>query len=289
MEFRTKLNPDTSHRGMINHANPMLLLGSCFSDEMGSRLAADGFDIVCNPGGTLYNPMSIHAWVKLLAGDLTFTQKDITTGPDGRFHSWMHHSSFSRKSEEEALTVMNKSLEVGRKALQNAKVVFITLGTTRVFRLKESGMCVANCHKHHPATFTETRMSLDECISALEGIRDTILDVNKEATIVFTVSPVRHPGQGGLHANALSKATLLLATDSIDGTIYFPAYEALTDDLRDYRFYAPDMRHPSPVAADYIYDLLCESMMTSSTIAHAIECRRMSRRAAHRPMADRQP
>lgn len=285
MEFRTALAPDTSLRGLIGRSDTLLLLGSCFSDEMGTRLSADGFDTVCNPGGTLYNPMSILSWVRLLASGSDFTEDDLVTGPDGRFHSWMHHSSFSRFDASESLNAMNAALRHGREALRKARAVFVTLGTTRVFHLADSGKCVANCHKHHPATFTESRLSLDQCRDALDETRDIIGQVNHDTKIVLTVSPVRHPGQGGLHANAIAKATLLLAAEHTSGTLYFPAYEALTDDLRDYRFYAADMRHPSAVAADYVYQLLCETFMTDEVRALALESRRASRRAAHRPIA----
>ena len=287
MEFRTVLTPDISLRGLIGRESTLLLLGSCFSDEMCSRLAADGFDTLGNPGGTLYNPLSILAWVRLLAGDRLFTEADLVTGPDGRFHSWMHHSSFSSTLATEALGGMNGALTRGRETLHRASAVFVTLGTTRVFRLAGSGECVANCHKHHPATFTESRLSLDECADTLAAIRDTIHSVNTGARIILTVSPVRHPGQGGLHANAISKATLLLAAEHTPDTIYFPAYEALTDDLRDYRFYAADMRHPSPVAADYIYNLLCDTFMTDEVRTMALESRRQWRHAAHRPIGRR--
>lgn len=282
MEFRTPVVPDTRHRGLLDHAGRYLLLGSCFTGEMTLRLKADGFDAVANPGGALYNPLSVLAWVRRLARPVTFTEADLVEGPDGRLHSWMHHSAFSSAHPVRALELMNGALVGASQALAGARAVFITLGSTRVFRLAAGGAVVANCHKHHPSTFIESRLSLDETVGALRAAVAEIAGVNPAARVVFTVSPVRHPGQGGLHANAVSKATLLLAVEEV-GEIYFPAYEALIDDLRDYRFTAADMRHPSATAADYIYELLAATFMTPDTLRRALDCRRSSRAAAHRP------
>lgn len=282
MQFRTPVTTDTSLRGLLDHTGSYLMLGSCFTDEMSRRLKRDGFSVTANPGGPLYNPLSILAWMQRLESGRPFTADELTAAPDGRMHSWMHHSSFSRTDPAEALAAMNLALAEAAEALRSCRALFVTLGSNRVFRLAGSGMIVSNCHKHHPATFTESRLTVAETAEALAGITAILARVNPAAATVWTVSPVRHPGQGGLHADNLSKATLLLAAESAGGT-YFPAYEALKDDLRDYRFYAADMRHPSDTAADYIYTLLCDTFMTPDTLTRAATHRRAALRAAHRP------
>ncbi len=284
MEFRTPVSVDICHRGLLDHGSRYLMLGSCFTDEMSRRLSVDGFCVTSNPGGPLYNPLSVLEWVRRLASNKPFQADELVKGPDGRFHSWMHHSAYSNFSAEEALGAMNRSLAEGAEALLTCRAMFITLGSNRVFRLADDGTPVANCHKHHPATFSESRLPLEEVTGCLHQIEAAIRQVNPQAEIVWTVSPVRHPGQGGLHADNLSKATLLLAVENCGG-IYFPAYEALKDDLRDYRFYAADMRHPSAVAADYVYSLLCDAFMTPATAAEASRRRKETLRAAHRPVS----
>lgn len=281
MEFRTPVTLTDPRPGLLNHAGNYLMLGSCFTAEMSTRLERDGFRVTANPGGPLFNPLSILRWVERLAVPEPFTEAELTQGPDGRYHTWMHHTLFSRPTPGEVLDAVNPVLEQSAQALREARAVFITLGSNRVFEI--NGRVVTNCHRHHPATFTERRITLDETIAALRRISDTIAAINPTAEIVWTVSPVRHPGQGGLHANALSKATLLLAIDALNRGIYFPAYEAVTDDLRDYRFFAADMRHPSPVAADYVYTLLQSALMTPATIEEALAARRLSHRASHCP------
>lgn len=285
MQFRTPVAVDRPEQGLLHHAGRYMLLGSCFANEIGSRLGRDGFEVTVNPGGTLYNPLSILGWVKRMVAETPFTSDDIVAGPDDFYHTWMHHTTMSRPTPDETLDLANRTLVQGAQALRDCRVLFITLGTNRVFELAETGRVVSNCHKHHPATFNERRIGIDETVEALHEISRNVHDVNPQTEIIWTVSPVRHPGQGGLHANALAKATLLLAVDTIGGR-YFPAYEALVDDLRDYRFCAADMRHPSEVAADYVYSLLLDAYATPDTVNRAMECRRISRRRNHRPIKE---
>lgn len=281
MQFRTPVAVERPEPGLLRHSQSYMLLGSCFAGEMGTRLERDGFDVTVNPGGTLYNPLSVLEWIRRMESRKPFTQDEVVEGPDSRFHTWMHHTLLSRPTAAEALEAANETLSAGADALRRCRALFITLGTNRVFQLAETGVTVSNCHKHHPATFTERRLCLDETVGALAEITDTVKRINPTAEIIWTVSPVRHPGQGGLHANALAKATLLLAVEAIGGR-YFPAYEALVDDLRDYRFCAADMRHPSEVAADYVYSLLTEAYATAPTMADALTFRREALRKAHR-------
>lgn len=282
MEFRTRLVVDTRLQGFLEYkpGHPVVMLGSCFCDNMAVRLRRHLFEVVSNPFGTLYNPLSIAEAAERLRSGKQFTPDELFRGPDGRYHSFMHHSSFSGSSPETTLTAINDALAEGHKTLENAGSVIVTLGTAWVFSLRSTGRIVANCHKLPAREFIRRRLSVAETVEAIERIRRAVAP----APLLLTVSPVRH-GADGLHGNTLSKATLHLAVEE-SGIDYFPAYEALIDDLRDYRFTAADMRHPSEVAADYIFDLMCQALMPPATIASLGRARRFTALADHRPLSD---
>ena len=274
-------------KGVVAHGTPILLIGSCFTDNIGGLMATRGFEVTVNPFGPLYNPLSLLRAVERLAEGSHITETDIFSH-GGLNHSFDFHSRYSRRSAGETLQAMNESISHASEALHDASVVIVTLGTTRVFRLADSPeRVVANCHKLPAATFVEERLSLADTRQALHSLAATIRRVNPAAHIIFTISPLRYLG-GGAHDNLIIKSTLALALEEVmaawDHTSYFPAYEIMMDDLRDYRFYAEDMRHPSAVAVDYIFDLFLRSMCTDSTIALADEAHRLTRRLAHRDM-----
>ncbi|MDE6555360.1 MAG: GSCFA domain-containing protein, partial [Duncaniella sp.] len=236
MVFRTEIPPLPGRQGTISHGTPLLLIGSCFADNIGERLSDALFDVTVNPFGPLYNPASI------LAALATETVDDsLFVDRDGLTHHYLAHSRLSRESRESASEALGEAIRQSREALKKAGVVIITLGTTRCFTLKPSGRVVANCHKMPASTFGETRLSPDECIDLLCKTVDLIRRVApEEVKVIFTVSPVRYLGEGA-HGNQLSKSKLLLAVEEVlrrfpGLTDYFPAYEIITDDLRDYRF-----------------------------------------------------
>lgn len=282
MEFRTRLVVDTGLRGFVKYSGdrPVVMLGSCFSDNMASRLGDCLFNVMSNPFGTLYNPLSIAAAAERLADGSPFTVNDLIRGHDGLWHSFMHHSSFSAFSPDDALKRMNTRLNAGHEALRRAQCVIATLGTAWVFRLRTTGAVVANCHKFPAREFTRGRLTVTDVANAIERIRLAVAP----APLLLTVSPVRHAADG-FHGNTLSKATLHLAVEQ-SGVPYFPAYEALIDDLRDYRFTAADMRHPSETACDYIFSLMCEALMTDRTRALLAEAAKFTRLARHRPLSE---
>ncbi|MDE5912073.1 MAG: GSCFA domain-containing protein [Muribaculaceae bacterium] len=278
MNFRTALQVPTGTE--ITHRDRLLMLGSCFSTEVGARLLRDGFNTTVNPTGTLYNPMSVAKTIGLLESCTPILPGHLFEN-QGLWRSFDHHSSLSDPDRDKALEKINSAITAGHKALQEATHVFVTFGTAWVFELPEGGI-VCNCHKLPPRNFIRRRVTVNEIV----GTWTPILRRHPDKHFTFTVSPIRHTADG-LHGNQLSKSTLLLAVDELcagGAAEYFPAYEALIDDLRDYRFYAADMKHPSDVAVDYVYSLFASARFSQSTMTRAAEAARASRRAAHRPL-----
>lgn len=247
--FRTVIEAPAPIEPLLKlDGGPIVMLGSCFADEMGSRLMQRGYRVVCNPFGPLFNPASLAACVERIAGRQLFTEADLQWSPHGHPHVW--EASASVTACPDPLARLNELVDEAHRALREAQRLFITLGTTRVFVNRITGKVVANCHKYPSATFIEKTLSLEDVGRCLVRVEQAV-----SAPVTATVSPVLHPGPGGLRASFLGKAVMRVAIEQ-SGLHYFPAYEALACDLRDYRFYGADMRHPSPIAADYIFALL---------------------------------
>lgn len=286
MEFRTVIRPESGMRGLVSHGKPIVLVGSCFSDNIGACLRDELFDADVNPFGPIYNPLSIQRAFEVLK-DNTVVKSESLIENGGLWHSFLFHSRYSAVNREDAAESMNRRIEAAAINLRNASVVIITLGTTRVFTLRATGDVVANCHKLPGSVFDVRYLTLDEVEDALTRTVTTIRSVNQCGRIIFTVSPLRYNEQGA-HGNQLSKSTLMLAVDSVirndssSLTSYFPAYEVMMDDLRDYRFYADDMKHPSMQAVRYIYQLFKDTYFDSDTLALASEGAAFTRRLAHR-------
>ena len=246
-----------------------MLLGSCFADEMGERLAAAGYKVMANPFGTLYNPVSIAQAMQIIGAE-TFTpltKEDtelFTYGIDcKRYGSYLFNTKASRESPEEFLSYANSTIEAARHFFKESANIIVTLGTAWVYKHIGKQMIVANCHKVPAKEFSRYRLSIDETLAALKEIT-----AFPGKQYIFTVSPIRHLADGE-HGNQLSKATLLLATDALisqaaapalqaagretTAKYYFPAYEIVMDELRDFRHYAEDTVHPSAETAEYIF------------------------------------
>lgn len=284
MDFRTTIAPPKGLQGTITHSRPVVLIGSCFTDNIGSRLVQRGFDAAVNPCGTLYNPASIASTLLDILYQRPFTADDIFEY-QGKWHSLSHHSRFSADTQQECLDKINAATALAAEKLKSASTLIITFGTAFIFRHKETNQVVANCHKLHPDTFTRERLSATQIHGLWKKMIRELLARNPEMKIIFTVSPIRHLADGA-HGNQLSKATLLLAVERLaedfpENVVYFPAYEIMMDDLRDYRFYAADMVHPSEVAVDYIYSLFSASVMTDETRQTAELRLRDYKRSAH--------
>lgn len=238
----------------------VFLIGSCFSDEIATRMRDWGMSVTANPFGTMYNPLSIAGCITRLQDERPFTEADLVER-DGLYHSFMHHGAFSRRTKEEALAAMNEALQAGREAYRQADVLIITFGTAFVY--ERNGKVVANCHKFPAGEFTRRRLATEEVVNALLPIVRAAHSNGK--TVLLTLSPIRHKGDG-LAANSLSKATLRVAIDELCSgqVIYFPSYEIFMDELRDYRWYAADMLHPAPQAVDYVWERFQDTFFSPS-------------------------
>lgn len=263
----------------IDYDDRILLLGSCFSDEIGDQMAQRYLHVTSNPFGTLYNPLSI-------AQALTMTTMPPLIEHDGLWHSMAHHGSFSRATREEAEQAIKASIETMQKALAEATVVIITFGTAWVYEMVH-GTCpngksiVGNCHKLPESSFTRRRLSAEEIVEAWKPI----LEQYPEKHWLFTVSPIRHI-RDGLHENQLSKATLLQAIDKmVHGTwSYFESFEIMLDELRDYRFYADDLVHPSSMAVNYIWERFVDTFCTPQTKNELVLQHKRWKQAHHIPL-----
>ncbi|MBR5043640.1 MAG: GSCFA domain-containing protein [Bacteroidales bacterium] len=226
-----------------------MLLGSCFADTIGGKMAAAGFNVLVNPFGTLYNPASLLSAVERLDSDTMFGLSDcVEMGAQaGRICSFEHHTSFARETAEEFLENANARLLEARAFWKCCDRVILTLGTSFVWYA--GGKPVSNCLKRPAGEFTRRMLSVEESAACL----DKIIKAHPDKRFMLTVSPIRHLGDGA-HANSVSKARLLLAADGCSGADYFPAFEILNDELRDYRFYADDLVHPSNQAVEYIWE-----------------------------------
>lgn len=292
MKFVTEVC-DLPHReGLINHRQPIVMLGSCFTDNIGQQLRRRLFDVAINPFGTLYNPDSILDAVSRIVNREYVTDNDIFES-NGIFHSWAHHSSFSARTAGELIEKANRQIDFAHEKLRHASALIVTLGTAYAYRLKADGRTVANCHKQPAAMFDRYMCRF----SNIKLLRDSICRINRNIHVIATVSPIRHLAEGA-HDNALSKAHLLTAIDAdlhfndtfgVRDATYFPAFEIMLDELRDYRFYAPDLVHPSQQAIDYIYEKFEQSFCDFDTIRRSEGILRLAARVNHRPIVADDP
>lgn len=288
-QFRTIVDP-LNHQGLITHQRGVVMMGSCFSDNIGNRLRQACFDVEVNPFGTLYNPASLACGINAILAQRQYSNDDLfKVAGDNRWHCFSHHSMFSSVDAEMMLARINSRMSEAYKALADASMLIITFGTAWIYELVDSHEVVANCHKLPANRFNRRIMDVDEIVCLWHAVLNALHEFNPNLKVVFTVSPIRHL-RDGAHENQLSKATLHIAINKLmqqfEGLIYFPAYEIMNDDLRDYRFYSTDMTHPSEVAIDYIYDIFSQSFFDEDTKSLAEQCERLTRRLAHRSMSD---
>ena len=255
MKFRTEIICSTVNLP-IGYQDKIMAFGSCFTENIGNRLSALKYDIDINPFGIQYNPASIAQGLNHIISGKAIELSALFEYNDS-WHSFLHHSDFSDLSPERALHKMNNRLEKAANSIRKTNFLILTLGTAWIFKLKENSLVVNNCHKLPSDKFDRKRLSVEETIAELKKPLEILCSANPDLQIILSISPIRHL-KDGLHENQLSKATLLLAAEELCSTFknmyYFPAYEMLMDDLRDYRFYATDMSHPSNQAIDYIWE-----------------------------------
>jgi hypothetical protein len=265
MKFRTEL-PIPKFPFQISYNNNILLLGSCFSDHIGTFLTNHRFFVLSNSFGALFNPVSIANAIKMAMQPELFT-KDYRYFFDDRWVSFAHHGSFSHQDQNLFIHNLNQQLTDTKSFLEKTDFLFITFGTAYCYKFIERDLIVANCHKIPNAQFEKFLLKIDEIVQIFKDILQKLKSFNPEMKIVFTVSPVRHLGDG-FHENQLSKSVLHLAINQLTdekNVFYFPAYEIVMDDLRDYRFYAEDLCHPAENAVRYIEEIFADSFFSQET------------------------
>lgn len=270
----------------VSHHSKILLMGSCFSENIGKKLEDTKFSVHVNPFGIMYNPLSIYNAMDRLLDNETFTEKDFIYH-NHLYHSFMHHGSFSNSNLDDAIEHVNNKFDQASTQLNNADVLLITFGTSYVFRWNESGEVVGNCHKIPANRFTRERLSVESICTVWSALIKRVVAQNPNIKILFTVSPIRH-FKDGAHENQLSKATLHLSIDKLmndfqDNVFYFPAYEIVMDELRDYRFYTDDMLHPSVLTQNYIWKKFEETYFSNETQKINIEWEKIRQALAHKP------
>ena len=287
MEFRTTVKTG-ENRDWLHHSDKVVLLGSCFSDSIGAKMRGAFIRATVNPMGTLYNPMSIASAVDRLTHATPVAGMDLFM-QGGVWNSYDFHSRYSLPDKQATLDRMNQRIVMGHEALKDARLLTITLGTAIVYRLKSTGEIVANCHKVPQHEFERKMATVDEITRELDTMIVKLHELNPELRIIFTVSPIRHIADG-LATNSLSKAMLHVSIHEAiaahrDYCDYFPAYEIMMDDLRDYRFYASDMVHPSDVAVEYIWQAFQATYLDDRSALALARCERINKRLQHRPMS----
>lgn len=284
MDFRIKTElPAEGPR--LRPESRLMLLGSCFAENVGRRMAGAGMRAEVNPFGVLYNPESLRlaltALLDGLPGDDVFFE-----GRDGLWHSWLHSGVFSAPTREACRRVVAERLDAAARALRQTDVLFVTFGTADVYTLAD-GRTVANCHKEPAATFHQRRLTVGKIVETWLMLLGRLRQANRKLQVVMTVSPYRY-AKLGLHGSQLTKSVLLLATDEIcrqaGECFYFPAYEIVTDELRDYRFYDRDMLHPSAQAVDYVWERLAGWCFEPSLLSFMAEREALDRDLSHRPL-----
>lgn len=263
MDFRTKVSLDWQGE-RLNHSHSLIFFGSCFADDIGGIFKASKFDTLLNPFGVLYNPLSIAEAINRAIANTPFEEEELFKSGN-LYHSFAHHSTFSHTNQEYMLQNINSSMNECSAKIKNADYLFITFGTAWVYELKESGKIVSNCHKLPASYFIRRRASINELTENFAKVIERLLKINPNIKIVLTVSPIRHL-KDGAHENSLSKSTLLLLCDVLqnmfkENVSYLPTYEIMLDELRDYRFYADDMAHPSKRAVEYIWERMQEEVV----------------------------
>lgn len=285
LKLQTPVEAGRSKVG-VSLNDKIVILGSCFADNMGQKMVDLGFDVCLNPFGTLYNPVSVCNSVARLTSGIPFSKDEcVQMGAGaGLVCSFSHHTSFARRTEDEFLQVANASLKEASLRWKAASKVIITLGTAWIYEYTRSGETVSNCLKIEAKEFTRRRLSVRETATLLMNM----IARHPEKEFMFTVSPIRH-FKDGAHGNLISKSTLLLALDEVlakfpERCEYFPAYEIVLDELRDYRFYAADMIHPSDQAVDYLWSRFVGFAVPPADLPELDSRRRGLLRSRHRPI-----
>ena len=285
MKLQTQLSIPEEKYNPIDYTSKILLLGSCFSENIGNQLAHYKFQTIQNPFGILFHPKVIERIITNAINKKEYTEKDVFFLNE-RWHCFDAHSSLSSSNKEEILNNLNQQTRNTNTQLKEATHIIITLGTAWLYRFIETDTIVANCHKIPQKKFLKEILSVDEITESLTGIISLIKSVNKNTSVIFTVSPVRHLKDGFVQ-NQQSKSHLISAIHQVveprKNIHYFPSYEIMMDELRDYRFYAEDMIHPNKTAIDYIWNRFRTAWVTEPAQKTMQEVETIQRGISHRP------
>jgi hypothetical protein len=268
----------------IKYEDNLLSMGSCFAQNIAQKLQDIFYNVSINPFGTLYNPVSIRNSLGLLLNKYEFQEEDLFFH-NGLWNSFQHHSSFSSPSIEETLEHINIELIKTRTRLKKSNTLLITLGTAWVYELRKDNKVVSNCHKLPANRFRRKRLSVKEIVDSLGPLFEYLKESNPALNIILTVSPIRHL-KDGFTENQISKSTLLLAVQELVQKArfihYFPAYEIMMDDLRDYRYYADDLVHPSGLAIEYIWEAFANNYLEEQEVSLRKNINKLQKAIQHR-------
>ena len=265
-----------------------LFMGSCFTENIGARMEALKYPVDINPFGILYNPLSVANGLQLLLEEKQFSADDLIEN-NGLWHSFSHHGRFSNTKQEMVLDDINMRIKSSATFLKQANFLFLTFGTAWIYRFKKSGELVSNCHKIPAREFVRERLSVRQIVVVYRDLLQKIWQVNPDLKVVFTVSPIRHWKDGAIE-NQRSKSALILAVDQLiqesgdEKCAYFPSYEIVMDELRDYRFYAEDMLHISEAAIKHIWSRFETALINAESIEIAREVQKICNAVQHRPI-----
>lgn len=285
--LRTHIDTGTSPE-RITYSDPVLFIGSCFASEIGSMFKEGKMPVMINPAGTVFNPVSVLNTLESIITDKAFKQDDLY------YHgnTWMslaHYTEFSSHDPLKVLEKINTKTNTAHNFLLSSRYLFITFGTARAYILKETGNIVSNCHKLPSGYFDSVLLKVDDIVRLWSNRLTSLKEQFPELKVIFTISPVRH-WKDGAHGNQVSKSVLFLAIEELlkhpAGPGYFPAYEILMDELRDYRFYADDMLHPSSLAVNYIWEKFAGCYLDQSTLQTWKEASKITLAMKHRLTAE---
>ena len=285
MNLQTHIPLSKNIKNLIDYNSKVILLGSCFSDNIGKKLRYHKFQSVLNPFGILFHPKAIESVIKNAITKKEYTEEDVFFFNE-RWQSFTTHSKLSASSKEEALNQLNQASALINTALKSSTHIIITLGTSWVYRFLASGKIVANCHKVPQHKFKKELLPITEINKSLSSIISLVRKVNPNINFIFTISPVRHLRDGFIE-NQQSKSHLISALHQIiknqKNIFYFPSYEIMMDELRDYRFYKEDMIHPNQIAINYIWEKFYENWLSDEAIDLKKQVIKIQRGLEHKP------
>jgi lysophospholipase L1-like esterase len=285
LKLQTHISLSKNIKNVIDYNSKVILLGSCFSDNIGKKLRYHKFQSVLNPFGILFHPKAIESVIKNAITKKEYTEEDVFFFNE-RWQSFTTHSKLSASSKEEALNQLNQASALINTALKSSTHIIITLGTSWVYRFLASGKIVANCHKVPQHKFKKELLPITEINKSLSSIISLVRKVNPNINFIFTISPVRHLRDGFIE-NQQSKSHLISALHQIiknqKNIFYFPSYEIMMDELRDYRFYKEDMIHPNQIAINYIWEKFYENWLSDEAIDLKKQVIKIQRGLEHKP------